>query len=175
LAYQILLKKDYPSWGFQIEHGATTIWERWNSYTPEKGFNGEMNSQMNSFNHYAFGAFSQYLFSDMAGIDTEDAGFKHIIIKPDLGDRSLSNVRGAYGSINGKIVSSWSTKDSDFSLEVEIPVNTTAKVYVPSIESNIVSESGKAIDSDSIKFLKQEEKYKVYEVGSGTYKFESQI
>lgn len=175
LAYQILLKKDYPSWGFQVKHGATTIWERWNSYTPEKGFNGEMNAKMNSFNHYAFGAFSQYLFSDMAGIDTENAGFKDIIIKPDFGNRSLSNVRGEYGSINGNIVSSWSIKESGFSLEVEIPVNTKAKVYFPSIESNTVSEGGKAIDSESIKFLKQEGEYKVYEVGSGSYLFESQI
>ena len=175
LAYQILLKKDYPSWGFQVKHGATTIWERWNSYTPEEGFNGAMNAKMNSFNHYAFGAFSQYLFSDMAGIDTEGAGFKNIIIRPDLGDRSLSNVRGEYGSINGKIVSSWAINASNFSLEVEIPVNTSAKVYVPSKEKDIVMEGGQVVDSEQIKFLGQDGVYKIYEVGSGKFKFESQI
>lgn len=175
LAYRILLKKDYPSWGFQVKHGATTIWERWNSYTPENGFNGEMNAKMNSFNHYAFGAFSQFLFSDMAGIDTEGAGFKNIIIRPDLGNRSLSNVRGEYGSINGKIVSSWAIRESAFTLEVEIPVNTRAKIYVPSNEENMVTEDGKVIDSEQIKFIGQDGAYKVYEVGSGTYRFESGI
>ncbi len=175
LAYKILLKKDYPSWGFQVKNGATTIWERWNSYTPEKGFNGEMNAKMNSFNHYAFGAFSQYLFSDMAGINTEDAGFKLIVIKPYLGDHSLSNVRGEYGSINGKIISSWSIKGSGFVMEVGIPVNTRAKIYVPSNEGDTVLESGKSIDSSLIKFLQQEGAYKIFEIGSGNYRFESQL
>ncbi|RKN78670.1 alpha-L-rhamnosidase [Ulvibacterium marinum] len=175
LAYQIVLKKDYPSWGFQVKHGATTIWERWNSYTPENGFNGEMNAKMNSFNHYAFGAFSQFLFSDMAGINTEDAGFKHIIIRPELGDRSLSNVHGEYGSINGKIVSTWSVKESTFTLDVEIPVNTRAKVYVPSLEDNTVLEGGGTINSELIQFVKQKGAYKIYEVGSGSYRFQSRI
>jgi alpha-L-rhamnosidase len=175
LAYQILLKKDYPSWGFQIKHGATTIWERWNSYTPDKGFNGEMNEKMNSFNHYAFGAFSQYLFSDLAGINAEGAGFKNIIIRPDLGDFSLTKVRGEYVSIHGKIVSSWNLNQSVCSLEVEIPVNTMGKIYVPSSEESTVVEGGKPIDSKQIKFLGQEGAYKVFEVGSGNYKFESKL
>ncbi|WP_422083596.1 family 78 glycoside hydrolase catalytic domain [Ulvibacterium sp.] len=175
LAYQIVLKKDYPSWGFQVKHGATTIWERWNSYTPENGFNGEMNAKMNSFNHYAFGAFSQFLFSDMAGIDTEDSGFKHIIIKPELGNRPLSNVHAEYGSINGKILSSWSVVESAFTLEVEIPVNTRAQVYVPSIVDGTVLEGGGAIKFEEIQFVRQEGAYKIYEIGSGSYRFESRI
>lgn len=175
LAYQILLKKDYPSWGFQIKHGATTIWERWNSYTPEKGFNGNMNEEMNSFNHYAFGAFSQYLFSDIAGIKTDGVGFKNIVICPDLGNLSLTTARGEYGSIHGKIVSSWRLNETVFSLEVEIPVNTKGKIYIPSNKESTVMENGKVINSKAIKFLGQEGIYKIYEVGSGSYKFESEI
>lgn len=175
LAYEILLKKDYPSWGFQVKHGATTIWERWNSYTPEKGFNGEMNAKMNSFNHYAFGAFSQFLFAQMAGIKTEDAGFKNIIIHPDIGNRTLSHVSAAYGSLNGRITSSWLIEGSVFSLEIEIPVNTVAKVYMPSSQDNTVLESGKTINSEVVKFIKQEGDYKIYEMGSGKYRFESRI
>jgi alpha-L-rhamnosidase len=176
LAYKILLRKDYPSWGFQIENGATTIWERWNSYTPEKGFNGKMNSEMNSFNHYAFGAFSQYLFSNMAGINSEGVGFEKILIKPQLGDLSLTKVHGEYNSIHGNIVSSWLINDeSSFSLEVNIPVNTTGKIYVPSIIGSKVMESDKSIDSSTIKFLKQENNYKIFEVGSGRYHFTSKI
>ena len=175
LAYRILLNKEYPSWGFQIKNGATTIWERWNSYTPEMGFNGKMNAEMNSFNHYAFGAFSQYLFGNIVGIDTEGAGFNNIVIRPNLGDRSLKNVRGEFGSINGSIVSSWTIKESVFALEVEIPVNTKANVYIPSLDGSPVVEDGKAIDSELIIFIKQEGDYKIYEVGSGNYRFESQI
>ncbi|WP_197056971.1 alpha-L-rhamnosidase [Cellulophaga sp. Hel_I_12] len=175
LAYKILLKKDYPSWGFQVKNGATTIWERWNSYTPEKGFNGAMNAKMNSFNHYAFGAFSQFLFSDLAGISTEDSGFKRIVFKPVLGDYSLSNVRGEYQSINGRIVSSWTIDASKFILKVEIPVNTTAKVYVPSLDAKKVMANGKEVNTAHVKFLKQEKGYKIFEVGSGSYEFESEI
>ncbi|MBC3757281.1 family 78 glycoside hydrolase catalytic domain [Hyunsoonleella sp. SJ7] len=175
LAYEILLKKDYPSWGFQVKNGATTIWERWNSYTPEDGFNGEMNAKMNSFNHYAFGAFSQFLFSDIAGINTKGAGFNDIVIKPKLGNMTLTDVNAKYASINGDIVSSWSIDGSNFNLKVEIPVNTKASVYIPSKEGSVVSESGSEIDSKLIKFVKQEGDYKVYEIGSGSYKFQSEI
>ncbi|MHA7831767.1 MAG: family 78 glycoside hydrolase catalytic domain [Flagellimonas sp.] len=175
LAYQILLKKDYPSWGFQVEHGATTIWERWNSYTPEDGFNGEMNSEMNSFNHYAFGAFSQFLFENIAGIDTKEAGFNNLIMRPDLGNHSLSNVYAKYGSINGKITSSWSIDASSFSWNVKIPVNVQATIYVPSKEDTTVLEGGKPITTEMIQFLGQEGSFKVYKIGSGSYTFKSQI
>lgn len=175
LAYQILLKKDYPSWGFQVKNGATTIWERWNSYTPEAGFNGEMNAEMNSFNHYAFGAFSQFLFAQMAGIKTKGAGFNNIIIKPDLGNGSLSHVKGEYGSINGKIVSSWSIEGASFLMKVQVPVNTHATIYVPSVGDTPVMENGESIDLESIKFVEEKDGYKVYEIGSGSYFFESKI
>lgn len=175
LAYGILLNKEYPSWGFQIKNGATTIWERWNSYTPEQGFNGAMNAKMNSFNHYAFGAYSQYLFSGLAGIDTEGAGFKNIIVRPDLGDYSLTNVNGEYESINGKIVSSWTIKDSTYTLKVEIPVNTQAKVYVPTKNDGEITESGKPINSENVIFLENEGNYKVFTVFSGSYLFESKL
>ena len=175
VAYDILLKKDYPSWGFQVKHGATTVWERWNSWTPDEGFNGEMNAKMNSFNHYAFGAYGQYLFSNMAGIDFEGAGFKNIIIKPELGNGALTNVRGEYISVNGKITSSWKVEGSEYLLDVEIPVNTRARVYVLSKEGSSIEEGGRGIDGKSILSHGREGDYEVLEVGSGTYSFRSQI
>ncbi|MGB6151545.1 MAG: family 78 glycoside hydrolase catalytic domain [Pricia sp.] len=175
LAYRILLNKEYPSWGFQIEYGATTIWERWNSYTPKDGFNGEMNAKMNSFNHYAFGAFSQYLFHGMAGIDTEGAGFRNIVIRPDLGNGSLTDLTANYGSINGNIKSSWSVKDSMFLMEVEVPVNTVAKVYVPSKPKTVIKESGEVFDEKSIQTVGRDGDYEILKVGSGKYSFTSQI
>ncbi|RED98332.1 alpha-L-rhamnosidase [Marinoscillum furvescens] len=173
IAFKILLNKDYPSWGFQVKHGATTIWERWNSWTPEDGYNGAMNAKMNSFNHYAFGAFGQYLFSNIAGIDQNGVGFKNIVIKPELGNNALTNARGKYGSINGKIVSSWKVDGSAYTLEVEIPVNTKAKVYVISKEGTPIKEGGKTIDNESIKVLGRDGIYQVFEVGSGKYSFQS--
>ncbi|WP_175416240.1 alpha-L-rhamnosidase [Aggregatimonas sangjinii] len=175
LANRILLNKDYPSWGFQIENGATTIWERWNSYTPEKGFNGAMNAKMNSFNHYAFGAFSQYLFSEIAGIATEDAGFNTIKIQPHLGNHKLTHVAATYESINGPIKSSWSIKNDRFYLEVHIPVNTIAKIHIPNKNNGQIKENGKLVDQKSLKSSTIKKNYSVLIRGSGDYNFESNI
>ncbi|MGB5821113.1 MAG: family 78 glycoside hydrolase catalytic domain [Saonia sp.] len=175
LAYELLLNKAYPGWGFEIENGATTIWERWNSYTHEKGFNGEMNAKMNSFNHYAFGAVSEYLFSSIAGIETKGVGFDQIIIRPDYGNKTIDKVSAEYSSINGKIKSSWQIKEGTFSLEVSIPVNTTAKVYIPSKQQGTIKERDVPIDEETFKPLGREGNYEVFSVASGTYFFESQI
>ena len=175
VAYQLLLNKEYPGWGFEVANGATTIWERWNSYTHEKGFNGEMNAKMNSFNHYAFGAVSEYLFSDMAGIDTQDAGFNEIIIRPDYGDKSIKHVRAEYHSINGKITSAWELKDSLFYLSVEIPVNTTAKIFLPVTEQQSTRGGEGSMQDEEVTFLGREGRHEVYAVGSGTYSFTSEL
>src|SRR5204863_2628573 len=84
LAVRLLQSRKFPSWGFEIENGATTIWERWNSYTKDKGFGGEQNASMNSFAHYSFGAVCEWMFSSLAGIDTDGAGYRKILIHPML-------------------------------------------------------------------------------------------
>lgn len=81
LAVRLLQSRKYPSWGYEVEQGATTIWERWNSYTKDKGFGGPQNAEMNSFAHYSFGAVCEWMFSRLAGIQTDGPGYKHIIIK----------------------------------------------------------------------------------------------
>jgi alpha-L-rhamnosidase len=131
LAYDMLLDERYPGWGFQVANGATTIWERWNSYTHEQGFGGEMNAKMNSFNHYAFGAVGQFLFSEMAGIRPAAPGFSEILIQPDFGNGALRELSATHASPYGPIRSSWKIDGDRLTLEVEIPPNTRATVSFP--------------------------------------------
>ncbi|WP_325176593.1 glycoside hydrolase family 78 protein [Paenibacillus alkalitolerans] len=135
-AYDLLLQETFPSWFYQIKHGATTIWERWDGWTEENGIHA---SRMNSFNHYAFGAVGEWLYRYMAGIDTDPGqpGFKHIRIQPHPGI-GVSKVHAEYDSLYGKIVSSWQLQDGRFRLQVNIPVNTTATIRMPDQSAHAV-------------------------------------
>lgn len=170
IAYDLFTQTTYPSWGFEVANGATSIWERWNSYTKGEGFV----AGMNSFSHYAFGAVCEWMFDRMAGIDTEAPGYKQILIRPDYGDGRIDRVSASYHSIQGRISSSWLITGETFKLEVEIPVNTTAKIFVPAQAGSEVLESGKA-PTEGVRFLERSGMYNVYEVGSGRYEFESEI
>ncbi len=131
LAYAMLLDERYPGWGFQVANGATTIWERWNSYTHEEGFGGARNAKMNSFNHYAFGAVGQFLFADMAGIRPAAPGFSSILIEPDFGDGALRELSATHASPHGPIRSAWTWTGDEVVLDVDIPEQTTATVVLP--------------------------------------------
>src|SRR5947207_2653862 len=132
-AVRLIQSRKFPSWGYEVEQGATTIWERWNSYTKDKGFGGEQNASMNSFAHYAFGAVCEWMFTRLAGIDTEDAGYNHIIIHPmppspdsNPDHPTINWVHAHYDSIHGRISCAWKRTDDQFELDVSIPANTTA-------------------------------------------------
>lgn len=127
LAYQLLMNKDYPSWLFQVTQGATTMWERWDGWTPDKGF---QDPGMNSFNHYAFGAVGEWLYSTIGGIAPLSPGFKTFEIAPKPGG-GLTWATTHYRSIHGLIRSEWKIVGSEFKLEVEVPVNTKATVVLP--------------------------------------------
>ncbi|HZZ42014.1 MAG TPA: family 78 glycoside hydrolase catalytic domain [Tepidisphaeraceae bacterium] len=168
VAYKLLLQDTFPSWLFQVKLGATTMWERWDGYRPDKGF---QDPGMNSFNHYAFGSVGEWMYSSMVGIDQADAAFKHIIIRPHPGG-AFTHVNGRYDSINGPIVSHWSIEGTSLKLHVEIPVNTTATIYVPG--NGPITESGKPVESSpNITFVRQDGDAMVYQVGSGHYDFVS--
>jgi alpha-L-rhamnosidase len=170
VAYRLLNNDTFPSWGYSIKNGATTIWERWNGWTEEKGFH---DPGMNSFNHYAFGSVGRWLFGVVGGIETEGPGYKHIIIRPQPGG-GFSYAKTGYKSIHGKIISNWKIKDSTFTLNVTIPANTTATIYVPAKNAESVTESGQpAAVSEGVKFLRMEAGTAVYEVCSGSYVFVS--
>ncbi|MEO0189962.1 MAG: family 78 glycoside hydrolase catalytic domain, partial [candidate division WOR-3 bacterium] len=167
IACRLITDKTFPSWGYEIINGATTIWERWDSYTKEKGF---QNPEMNSFNHYAFGSVCEWLYGYLAGIETDGAGFRKIIIKPHP-SVLFSYVKARYESINGPIFIHWKLKEDVFELNVKIPCNVTATIYVPASDAKKIVENGRHIDGKDILFLKMEDNYAVYSVGSGEYNF----
>ncbi|CAG2175518.1 unnamed protein product [Oppiella nova] len=124
VAYRLLLQDTYPSWGYSIKYNATTIWERWDGWTKEKGF-----QDPSSFNHYSLGSVGRWLFQSVAGIDTheEGVGFKSIVIAPKPGG-NLQKMTARYASIHGLIGSSWETNGANITLTIDIPVNTKALI-----------------------------------------------
>lgn len=172
LAYRLIQNKTYPSWGYSIEQGATTIWERWNSYSHEDGF-GDV--AMNSFNHYSLGSCGEWMFRSMLGIETDGAGFKQIIMKPEIGE-GINWAKGHYDSIRGRISSEWSIEEERFNWNVSVPVNTTATVYVPAHSAELVSVNGQLGDSlMAVKYLGFEDDRALFEIGSGAYEFVSKL
>ena len=138
LAYSLLLQTANPSWLYSVDQGATTIWERWNSYTKATGF-GDVG--MNSFNHYAYGAVEEWMYRYVAGIeaDPEAYGFERVILQPTPDTRKpaeipekqkkITWVKSHYDSIHGRIVSNWSTENG-FTYNTETPVPATLKLPV---------------------------------------------
>ncbi|WP_114748186.1 alpha-L-rhamnosidase [Pleomorphovibrio marinus] len=175
IAYQLLLNTEYPSWGFEIENGATTIWERWDSYVkddPEKM--AGLNAGMNSFSHYAFGSVYEWMFRHMAGITADEPGYRRFSIKPELPDSEISYVHADHHSINGEISSTWIKKDKKLSLKVSIPVNTQAEVYVPTMDAQTLLLDGRSLSEiKEVEVGKFEDGYVSVKLGSGEYEFES--
>jgi alpha-L-rhamnosidase len=170
VAYRLLNNTRYPSWGYEIKLGATTVWERWNGYTTEKGFN---TPTMNSFNHYAFGSVGEWLFNTLAGIDTDGPAFTKIIIHPQPGG-GLTYAKASYNSIRGKISTSWRIDGGDYKLDVSIPANSIATVFIPAKNQDDVMEGNQpAQKSPQVRFLRMEKDIAVFECGSGNYSFTS--
>ena len=170
VAYELLLSTQYPSWGFEVINGANTIWERWNSFVKGKGF--ENNAGMNSFNHYAFGSVNEWLFGNAAGIKVDEPGYKTFIIRPEISKNGINLVKATYHSINGEIKSSWKKVGNKVVLNVTVPVNTTANIFIPTKNISTILESGKPLN-ENIKIKEFKDGYLNVEVGSGNYTFES--
>lgn len=129
IAWELLFQRKNPSWLYSIDNGATTIWERWNSYMMEHGMGPK---GMNSFNHYAYGVVCEWLWESVAGIasDTENPGFRHIIMKP-VPDKRLGHVDAVYHSAAGCIKSSWKYEGDQWIWNFTIPEGCTASVTLP--------------------------------------------
>ena len=167
----LLFNKKYPSWLYPITKGATTIWERWDCIKPDGTF---QDAGMNSFNHYAYGAVGNWLYTTVAGlqINQEYPGYKQFIVNPTLTGQ-LSFARASHISMYGTIVSGWNKEGNRLTLEVVVPANTLAKVYLPGKENATVLESGKPVETQiEIKMEGYENGKQIFEVGSGSYKFE---
>ncbi|MFW2543950.1 family 78 glycoside hydrolase catalytic domain [Primorskyibacter sp. 2E107] len=134
-AYRLLLKETYPSWGFSIRHGATTIWERWDGWTPEQGF---QSANMNSFNHYAYGSVGEWLYARMAGLDWDEAapGFRAARLRP-LFDRRVAPVRAQYTAPTGTYRSAWDIDGEAVRWTVEIPPNCTGTAELAQPASSV--------------------------------------
>jgi len=129
IAYELLFQRKNPSWLYSVDNGATTIWERWNSYMIDKGMGPR---GMNSFNHYAYGCVCEWIWETVAGIAADPAtpGFKHIIMKP-IPDKRLGHVTAEYRSAAGLIKSAWKYEGDTWIWEFTIPKGVTATVTLP--------------------------------------------
>jgi alpha-L-rhamnosidase len=168
LAYRIAAQKDYPSWGYMVEQGATTIWELWNGNTADPA--------MNSGNHVMLvGDLGIWLYEYLAGIAPDDAhpGFKHIVMKPHpVGD--LKWVKASHRSPYGLIRSEWKRDGDRFDWQIEIPANTTTTVYVPARNATSVTEGGESVSTlNGGAFVMMEKGYALFRLGSGKYHFVS--
>ncbi|MGE4285800.1 MAG: family 78 glycoside hydrolase catalytic domain [Phycisphaerae bacterium] len=163
LAYKLLLNETFPSWGYTIKHGATTIWERWNGWTPEDGYN---DPGMNSFAHYSFGAVCQWIFENIGGISPAEPGFGSIVIKPALGG-GLTWSNCSYDSVRGTITCNWRIEGDKKVFDISVPANTTATIILPASEScKHSTEKGVA------SMIQNSDKEWEIEVAGGSYSFE---
>lgn len=157
-AYELLLKDDFPSWLYQVKMGATTVWEHWDGLKPD----GTMWSpDMNSFNHYAYGAIGEWIVRVAAGLEIDETkpGYKHSVIYPRMGG-GLDYLKAEYQSVYGAVRSHWEDKGSEAVLHVSIPVNTTATICL---------DGAKEVkDSDGLTFQTVDNVLQA-QVGSGDY------
>jgi alpha-L-rhamnosidase len=176
VGFKLLEQEEYPSWLYSVNEGATTIWERWNGFTTEKGFG---DASMNSFNHYAFGSIGEWMFSGILGIKREEKypGFREFILDPQYGGR-LTYAIGHFDSMVGRITSSWNWNhnNNNFIYNCTVPPNSIATVYIPANEAKKVSEGGiPAYEAKGIEYIGFNSKMKreVFRVWSGNYSFSS--
>ncbi|HKW30938.1 MAG TPA: alpha-L-rhamnosidase C-terminal domain-containing protein, partial [Verrucomicrobiae bacterium] len=161
LAWKLVLTNTYPSWLFSVKHGATTIWERWDGWTPEHGF---QDSSMNSFNHYSLGSVGAWLYSGAAGIrlDESSPGYKHFFLEPQFTTR-LTHVRATFDSPYGWIVSSWRAEGGQLLYDVTVPPNSSATLELP-VPPHEVRPSGQPLPVSNDAFTR-------FQLEAGTYHF----
>ncbi|MDR1094198.1 MAG: glycoside hydrolase family 78 protein [Clostridiales bacterium] len=171
-AYHMVQNTDYPSWGYGVNNGATTIWERWDSYS----YKGYQNVGMNSFNHYSFGSVGEWMYSYSAGIKADFAkpGYENAVIKPYTDD-SMDYVKGAYMTVRGLVRSEWSRDKATgkYTYKVSVPTNGTATVIIPAASIEAVTEGGGAVAAGErgIVSISVENGYATIRIGSGNYEF----
>ena len=142
-AQKLLKNETYPSWLYPINQGATTMWERWNSYTHEHGF-GDV--AMNSFNHYSYGAIGKWMYESLAGIapDAENAGYKNIIFAPRP-DMAMKFVNASLETPYGEVVSAWNNNNGNLLWNVVIPPNSTGTLVFPSKDISKIIFNGSSL------------------------------
>ena len=155
VALKLLFQTECPSWLYEVERGATTIWERWDAIRPD----GEVG--LTSFNHYAFGCVGDWMYRVIAGLGKSAPGYKQILIQPEP-PAELSHAQASYQSAYGEIVSAWERRDGQMRLEATIPPNTSATIRLP--HANLA-------DLDYHEGMQQDGPDVVVTVSSGSYQF----
>ena len=157
IAYALLNQKTWPSWLYSVTQGATTIWERWDGWTEEHGF---QTPKMNSFNHYAYGSIGAWLYKTVTGIDIDPTrpGYKHFIVRPQPGG-DLTSAAAHLQTLYGELTSQWKLEDGRFTLRVTVPPNTRATVCLPVRQGRRVTLNGNLISGG------------IHEVPAGEYTF----
>jgi alpha-L-rhamnosidase len=171
LAYKVATQRTYPGWGYMIEEGATTLWERWEKLE---------GAGMNSHNHIMLGSIDAWFYRYIGGLTLLEPGWKKFRVKPYFVDE-LKFAKAELETFTGNINVSWERCEKRFKLIVSVPVNTQALVYVPILREGKITESGRELFANEkittltkeIRFVETEENYAVFEVGSGWYEFES--
>jgi alpha-L-rhamnosidase len=173
-AYALLKQTSWPAWLYPVTQGATTIWERWDGWTHDKGF---QDPDMNSFNHYAYGTIGAWMYAVIGGIDLDpqQPAYKHILLHPQPGG-GLTHARTELHSLYGLIRSEWTLQKDTFDWQFTVPANTTATVYVPAGDLSRIIENGRSVtETLGITFLQLENGCAIFTVRSGSYSFSSQL
>ena len=170
VAYALLLQQKYPSWLYPVKMGATTIWERWDGIKPDGSFQVP---SMNSYNHYSYGAIGDWMYRVLVGLDTyEDGpGYQHIRVQPHIGG-GFTNASASLDTYYGKLSNSWKLESGKLSMDVEIPANATATIFIPADPSDTITEGGVVVSqSNELQLQKIENGYMPVKLGSGVYHF----
>ncbi|REE58704.1 alpha-L-rhamnosidase [Streptomyces sp. 3212.3] len=154
-AYQILQQRGFPGWGYMIDHGATTIWERWDGIRTDGSFN---DPGMNSFNHYGLGSVGDFLYRHVGGLGPASPGYASLRIAPQPGG-GLTSADSTYETPYGTAVSSWSTSDGQLTLHVTVPVSTYAAVMLPTSKPQSVVAPAQAIPAGPAAYYLPSGKY----------------
>ncbi|MBN2086034.1 MAG: family 78 glycoside hydrolase catalytic domain [Anaerolineales bacterium] len=173
-AYDLLRQTTWPSWLYSVTQGATTIWERWDGWTHDKGF---QDPKMNSFNHYAYGAVGAWMYAVIGGIepDPERPGYKHIVMHPRPGG-GLARAAVELQSMYGGIQSDWTRADGRFDWKITVPANTTATIFIPAKDENRVTEGGRPWkQSHGVTFARMETGCAVFRLIPGAYNFSTRM
>lgn len=168
VAYRLLLQTTYPSWGYMIHNGATTMWERWN------GNQMLGDPSMNSFNHYAYGSVAEWLYRYAAGIDEDyrHPGYQHIILHPQF-NAGLGHLQATYDSPYGPISSGWTVNGGRISWQITIPPNSSALLHFPARVNTIIHEGSAEIGkSQGISYVLSDQTSRVYAAQAGSYDFQ---
>ncbi len=165
MAYALLTQDTFPSWLFSVKQGATTIWERWDGWTPGKGF---QDAGMNSFNHYSLGSCGEWLYDTVAGIgwNPEAPGYRRLILRPQPGG-GLSHAEATRRTMYGTVKSAWRVDGKRLTLDVTIPANVTARMILPTGDAASILEGGNPLEGNPTVAPGET----AFDVGSGSYQF----